>query len=81
MLIDAESGISPKEGLKDLTESDFKNSCILEYPKSVSSDITMKVNGKLFTQSLLFDEGQQITLDVSRKDVGPFKKRLDSINL
>ena len=50
LLIDAESGISPKEGLKDLTESDFKNSCILEYPKSVSSDITMKVNGKLFTQ-------------------------------
>ena len=76
LLIDAESGISPKEGLKDLTESDFKNSCILEYPKSVSSDITMKVNGKLFTQSLLFDEGQQITLDVSRKGCWPIQEKI-----
>ena len=76
LLIDAESGISPKEGLKDLTESDFKNSCILEYPKSVSSDITMKVNGKLFTQSLLFDEGQQITLDISRKGCWPIQEKI-----
>ena len=76
LLIDAESGISPKEGLKDLTESDFKNSCILEYPKSVPSDIAMKVNGKLFTQSLLFDEGQQIILDISRKGCWPIKEKI-----
>lgn len=76
LLIDAESGISPKDGLKDLTESDFKNSCILEYPKSVPSDITMKVNGKLFTQSLLFDEGQQITLDISKKGCWPIKENI-----
>ena len=76
LLIDAESGISPKEGLKDLTESDFKNSCILEYPKSVPSDIAMKVNGKLFTQSLLFDEGQQIILDISREGCWPIKEKI-----
>ena len=76
LLIDAESGISPKEGLKDLTESDFKNSCILEYPKSVPSDITMKVNEKLFTQSLLFDEGQQITLYISRKGCWPIQEKI-----
>ena len=76
LLIDAESGISPKEGLKDLTGSDFKNSCILEYPKSVPSDIAMKVNGKLFTQSLLFDEGQQIILDISRKGCWPIKEKI-----
>ena len=76
LLIDAESGISPKEGLKDLTESDFKNSCILEYPKSVPSDIAMKVNGKLFTQNLLFDEGQQIILDISRKGCWPIKEKI-----
>ena len=76
LLIDAESGISPKEGLKDLTESDFKNSCILEYPKSVPSDIAMKVNGKLFTQSLLFDEGQQIILDISREGCCPIKEKI-----
>ena len=76
LLIDAESGISPKEGLKDLTESDFKNSCILEYPKSVPSDIAMKVNGKLFTQSLLFDEGQQIILDISKKECWPIKEKI-----
>lgn len=76
LLIDAESGISPKEGLKDLTESDFKSSCILEYPKSVPSDIAMKVNGKLFTQSLLFDEGQQIILDISRKGCWPIKEKI-----
>ena len=76
LLIDAESGISPKEGLKDLTESDFKNSCILEYPKSVPSDIAMKVNGKLFTKSLLFDEGQQIILDISRKGCWPIKEKI-----
>ena len=76
LLIDAESGISPKEGLKDLTESDFKNSCILEYPKSVPSDIAMKVNGKLFTQSLLFDEGQQIILDISKKGCWPIKEKI-----
>ena len=76
LLIDAESGISPKEGLKDLTESDFKNSCILEYPKSVPSDIAMKVNGKLFTQNLLFDEGQQITLDISRKGCWPIQEKI-----
>ena len=76
LLIDAESGISPKEGLKDLTESDFKNSCILEYPNSVPSDIAMKVNGKLFTQSLLFDEGQQIILDISRKECWPIKEKI-----
>ena len=76
LLIDAESGISPKEGLKDLTESDFKNSCILEYPKSVPSDIAMKVNGKLFTQSLLFDEGQQIILDILRKGCWPIKEKI-----
>ena len=76
LLIDAESGISPKEGLKDLTESDFKNSCILEYPTSVPSDIAMKVNGKLFTQSLLFDEGQQIILDISREGCWPIKEKI-----
>ena len=76
LLIDAESGISPKEGLKDLTESDFKNSCILEYPKSVPSDITMKVNEKLFTQSLLFDEGQQITLYISREGCWPIQEKI-----
>ena len=76
LLIDAESGISPKEGLKDLTESDFKNSCILEYPKSVPSDIAMNVNGKLFTQSLLIDEGQQIILDISREGCCPIKEKI-----
>ena len=76
LLIDAESGISPKEGLKNLTDSDLKNFCILEYPKSVSSDITMKVNGELFTQSLLFDEGQQITLDISKKGCWPIQKEI-----
>ena len=81
LLIDAESGISPKEGLKDLTESDFKNSCILEYPTSVPSDIAMKVNGKLFTQSLLFDEGQQIILDISREGCWPVKEKISLANL
>ena len=76
LLIDAESEISPKEGLKDLTESDFKNSCILEYPKSVPDDITIKVNGKQFTRSLLFDEGQQITLEISRKGCWPIEEKI-----
>ena len=87
LLIDKESGISPKEGLKDLTESDFKNSCILKYPKSVLSDITIKVDGKKFTQNMLFDEGQQATLEISRKGCWPitqkiiFNKPVLSINL
>lgn len=76
LLIDAEAGISPKDGLKDLTESDFKNSCVLEYPKSVPSDITMTVDGNPFTQSLLFDEGQQITLGISRKGCWPIKEKI-----
>ncbi len=76
LLIDAESGISPKDGLKDLTESDFRNSCILVYPKSVPDYITMKVDGNPFTQSLLFDEGQQITLDISRKGCWPIQEKI-----
>ena len=75
LLIDAESGISPKEGLKDLTESDFKNSCILKYPKFVPSDITIKVDKKEFTQDMLFDEGQQATLEISRKGCLPIQER------
>ena len=62
--------------MKDLTESDFKNSCILEYPKSVPSYITMKVDGHPFTQNLLFDEGQQITLDISRKGCWPIQEKI-----
>ena len=76
LLIDAESGISPKEGLKDLTESDFKNSCILKYPKFVPSDITIKVDKKEFTQDMLFDEGQQATLEISRKGCWPLKQKI-----
>ena len=76
LLIDAESGISPKDGLKDLTESDFRNSCILVYPKSVPDYITMKVDGNPFTQSLWFDEGQQITLDISRKGCWPIQEKI-----
>ena len=76
LLIDAESGISPKEGLKDLTESEFKNSCILKYPKFVPSDITIKVDEKEFTQNMLFDEGQQATLEISRKGCWPLKQKI-----
>ena len=76
LLIDAESGISPKEGLKDLTESDFKNSCILKYPKFVPSDITIKVDKKEFTKDMLFDEGQQATLEISRKGCLPIQEKI-----
>lgn len=76
LLIDAESGISPKEGLIDLTESEFKNSCILKYPKFVPSDITIKVDKKEFTQDMLFDEGQQATLEISRKGCWPLKQKI-----
>ena len=76
LLIDAESGISPKEGLKDLTEYDFKNSCILKYPKFVPSDITIKVDKKEFTQDMLFDEGQQATLEISRKGCWPIQEKI-----
>ena len=75
-LMDAESRISPKEGLIDLTRSDLKNSCVLEYPTSVPSDIKIQVNGRPFTQRQLFDEGQEVTLKFSRKDCRPIKKKV-----
>ena len=75
-LMDAESRISPKEGLIDLTRSDLKNSCVLEYPTSVPSDIKIKVNGRPFTQRQLFDEGQEVTLKFSRKDCRPIEKKV-----
>lgn len=75
-LMDVESRISPKEGLIDLTRSDLKNSCVLEYPTSVSSDIKIEVNGRPFTQRQLFDEGQEVTLKFSRKDCRPIEKKV-----
>ena len=75
-LMDAESRISPKEGLIDLTRSDLKNSCVLEYPTSVPSDIRIEVNGRPFTQRQLFDEGQEVTLKFSRKDCRSIKKKV-----
>ena len=36
----------------------------------------MKVDGHPFTQNLLFDEGQQITLDISRKGCWPIQEKI-----
>lgn len=75
-LIDAVSRILPKEGLINLTQSDLKNSCVLEYPTSVPSDIKIEVNGRPFTQRQLFDEGQEVTLEFFRKNCRSIKENV-----